>query len=86
MSGRLKKKVIPDSDDVCRRCGGYGWVDETKILAGLFNIVRSCPDCRGTGCIDWLERVLGKRKPPTEFPKGWTITVEEDLRVGFREE
>jgi len=48
---------------LCDECGGRGWkhgemVEYSTMQPG---VTASCKKCRGTGKLDWIERIVGKR-------------------------
>lgn len=44
---------------VCDKCGGSGYVPVN--LVDEYQHQRSCSKCRGTGKLDWVENIIGKR-------------------------
>jgi len=42
---------------VCNRCGGKG------SLEVLYDdtLLRECPKCLGTGILDWIQNIIGKK-------------------------
>jgi molecular chaperone DnaJ len=63
----------------CRTCGGYGQVEQTGGLAGLFGrVVTTCPSCRGRGSsivtpcdkCKGRGRVMGRRLVTVRIPAG----------------
>ena len=57
---------LKEYEERCPRCGGTGIeikeVYHTKLDFG-------CIKCNGTGKIDWLEKMFGKRTPYSEMEK-----------------
>ncbi len=58
---RLKK-----GETKCDKCNGVGWYEETTNVTfnkHLWHIDQNiiCDKCRGTGKLDWIERIVGKR-------------------------
>jgi len=61
--------IIKKGEMVCNGCGGVGGVGD--ILQD------ECPKCFGTGKLDWIENVVGKRDPSLSF---WDM-VDEPTRM-----
>ncbi len=75
----------------CRTCGGYGQVEQTGGLAGLFGrVVTTCPSCRGRGSAivspcdkcKGRGRVVGRRIVTVRVPAG----IHEGQAVRVRSE
>lgn len=75
----------------CRTCGGYGQVEQTGALAGLFGrVVTTCPSCRGKGSAIGTPcdkckgrgRVIGRRILTVRIPAG----IREGQTVRMRGE
>lgn len=75
----------------CRTCGGYGQVEQTGGLAGLFGrVVTTCPNCRGRGSsvvtpcnkCKGRGRVVGGRTLTVKIPAG----IHEGQAVRIRGE
>lgn len=75
----------------CRTCGGYGQVEQSGGLAGLFGrVVTTCPSCRGSGSsivnpcdkCRGRGRVLGRRVVTIRIPAG----IHEGQAVRLRGE
>ena len=54
MKNELNKDIC---ECLCDKCGGTGSID-----AGVY-IATTCKKCDGKGKLDWLEFILGKKKP-----------------------
>ena len=42
---------------ICPKCKGMGFVNAKK-----YNKIESCEKCHGTGKLDWIENLVGKKK------------------------
>jgi len=56
-----KLKLDPEKGEiVCEKCDGKG----TRRAKDGISLMEFCPKCGGTGKLDWVEVVTGKRKDP----------------------
>ena len=78
MKNELNKDIC---ECLCDKCGGTGSID-----AGVY-IATTCKKCDGKGKLDWLEFILGKKKPKLRTLKAsWSLDTEEDLKNIFQNE
>jgi len=85
---------------ICDQCQGSGKVPVSKHNGiTVIESLKQCPKCVGTGKVDWIENVVGKRKPFTqlfqeimdvvadatlgEAPAGTGMTRPDKLYVGL---
>lgn len=61
----IKKYVIAtDGEEYCKVCKGVGKIKINKdTWFGKVNHL-TCHNCYGTGVIDWIEKAMGKKRPP----------------------
>ena len=62
---------LEEYEIICSDCSGSG-LDQTRIYK------YSCGKCNGEGKLDWIENVVGKRKP-SRYVRPGSYTVEVDL-------
>ena len=56
----IRKETLEEGEVICSKCEGVGFVD--KIKSDNTSLYKgSCPKCHGTGKLDWIENVLGKK-------------------------
>lgn len=53
----MKKAKIEEWEFRCEKCKGKG----TIILDTSNDYNPKCPECQGTGKLDWIENIVGKR-------------------------
>ena len=56
---------LRDGEEICRECKGRGLVIKTYMCEFNNEPIEDefqCPTCRGAGKLDWVEKVVGKRK------------------------
>ncbi len=46
----------------CKYCNGKGEVERTSKVSGLDLITNMCVNCQGSGTIDWIEKITGKKQ------------------------
>ena len=56
----------------CPECKGSGFVDPTKV----YTIAAPCKKCQGTGKLDWVEKICGKKIPD------WEVNLNKMREVG----
>lgn len=57
--------VLNEGEELCHRCDGYG---EEKFNPNFIpQFPFTCTVCHGTGKLDWIEKVVGKKKNPNQF-------------------
>ena len=49
---------LEEYEEICPRCQGQGLI--SNILSSAHGL--PCLKCRGTGKLDWLENIFGKKK------------------------
>jgi len=45
----------------CSRCNGVGNIEYKA--GGNLSVSRECTKCKGTGTLDWIENIVGKKTP-----------------------
>ncbi len=55
------KPKLKEGEEICDSCRGTGKVLSSNVASPC----NECPKCHGTGKLDWIEKVTGKRKPST---------------------
>jgi len=45
--------------EVCQNCKGLGFLNKDELI----EIPDMCPDCFGKGKLDWIEKIIGAKKP-----------------------
>lgn len=69
------KKHMNPGDVICDQCNSTGSPDNNKneVVINIFG----CEKCDGYGKLDWIENVVGKRRPDVEItylkPTGRTL-------------
>jgi len=56
---------LKPGESKCEECKGKGKIpseDNPNIFMGRVGSMSSCPTCQGTGKLDWIEKVIGKKK------------------------
>jgi DnaJ-class molecular chaperone len=45
---------------ICKKCKGWGYVNDPKSqVVGVTSFpINLCPDCEGSGIIDWIKRPI----------------------------
>jgi len=67
----------------CNYCNGTGYIF-TEPDKSRNSYKRNCPKCYGAGTLDWIEIIVGKRKPkPRTLKSSWDIDVLEQLNCVF---
>ncbi len=57
-------KDLKSDDNVCYYCGGHGFFRSSDLVCGFD---QNCPKCVGSGKLDWIETIVGKKiDPPKE--------------------
>ena len=51
--------LVDDHEFICDKCGGVGTVI-VKVSYYRGHKRGPCPKCKGTGRLDWVERIMGK--------------------------
>jgi DnaJ-class molecular chaperone len=53
--------LVDEHESICDKCGGVGTV---IIKVGYYTGHKrgQCPKCKGTGKLDWVERIFGKHE------------------------
>ena len=54
------KKNLKKGEVICSKCKGIGLVFKIKSNKGII-FKNECPKCQGTGKLDWIENVVGKK-------------------------
>jgi len=70
------KLPLKEGESYCTNCDGTG-----RVVSG-----DRCQKCDGFGKLDWVEAVVGKKKPPSSglvLGGGWKIGESEDLTEVF---
>jgi DnaJ-class molecular chaperone len=57
---RDKKMLLLNGEVLCDVCRGW---KQVEISEG-FRYIVDCPKCHGTGKLDWIENVVGKKIQP----------------------
>lgn len=60
MKNEMDKMNVGEGNYVCHVCLGTG-----KIRYTLYK--RRCPKCLGSGKLDWIEKIVGKRNRRTSL-------------------
>jgi DnaJ-class molecular chaperone len=53
--------LVDDHESICDRCGGVGTLI-VKVSYYRGHKRGQCPKCKGTGRLDWVERIFGKHE------------------------
>ena len=62
----MKKLKLGPGEYKCKLCKGKGKIPAEKnpeCIIGIVGQLTTCPECQGTGKLDWIENVIGKKKP-----------------------
>lgn len=57
----MSDKFVEEHEVVCDKCGGVGSVIAKYNHFRKNHTRKQCPKCKGTGKLDWLERIVGKK-------------------------
>jgi len=66
---------LEEYEIICPKCNGSG-LDQTRDQTGINKY--HCQKCNGTGRLDWIENIIGKRKRSKLIRPG-VYTTEVDL-------
>ncbi|HXF42918.1 MAG TPA: molecular chaperone DnaJ, partial [Pyrinomonadaceae bacterium] len=69
------------SPEICRNCGGTG---QTRYQQGFFSVMRTCPNCRGTGSVIRTPCKNCKGAGRIEREKALEITIPAGVDTGSR--
>lgn len=57
----MNKLTLGEGEVECDRCKGTRSTKHHNLRTISYNLVTMCPKCFGTGKLDWIEVVTGKR-------------------------
>ncbi len=82
------ERNLKDGERICEECGGCGGHNEAGSKHGL---IQMCPNCRGKGHKDWIDRAIGNPSDgvghyiTTNIGDDFAIEVEEGEKDEFKE-
>lgn len=83
-----KTLILEDWEIICPRCDGVGYRGESRYTEPNGNLrsypTNICRKCNGEGKLDWIENVVGKKKP--SLKTDWTFEVSNDIKCFHSEE
>jgi hypothetical protein len=74
---RRKKLKLEDYEVVCSKCSGKGY------LKKVGKVIPTCSKCFGSGKLDWIENIVGKRRPRRGLQVSWPVSDAEDFKSMF---
>ena len=77
---RQCKIVIPRGYEICHNCHGVGCFYVSAHFKQRHVTVIKCPICLGTGCVDWITRIRGKKLEFKDI-SGHTLKMK---KINFR--
>ena len=75
----MKLKPLEPGEVKCDKCNGTGKPNNNKIDYRQKYVTYPwvCDKCKGTGKLDWIEAVVGKKKPvPTNYKVKWSTSEQ----------
>lgn len=73
--GHKDKFNLKEGEYICPDCGGTGINKNSKMPNKMAS---SCFTCWGSGKLDWIEMIMGKR--PRKLKGRWTINVSKEIQ------
>jgi len=62
----MSRLKINPGEYICSKCKGKRKIpieeDHTRLI-GIIGTKVTCPTCHGTGKLDWIEKIVGKKQP-----------------------
>ena len=57
----MSDNLVEEYEAICDKCGGVGSVIAKYNYYRKTHTRSQCPKCKGTGRLDWIERIIGEK-------------------------
>lgn len=78
--GHKENFNLKEGEYICPDCGGTGINNQSKVHKSMAS---SCFTCWGSGKLDWIEMIRGKKAPFKTLSANWTLEVDQDMTALF---